>query len=175
MTGLPIGKLGNAILRSHIASVHLEELLGKKLVESGRVDREEYQEILEGALRELRDAFTPGHAPVEITASGDMVSGSWEIQSLLRPSDGGFQILECWARDALQRPMAQHSHDADEYAIMLGGRSHWVISGTPIVLQKGNVLQIPAEAVHACLPLDRECHMLVVTVPATPEYSTARE
>ncbi len=175
MTGLPISRLGNAILRSHIAAVLLEDLLGKKLVEAGRLSEGEYRDVLEQALGELRRSFLPGHVPVEVMANGRLISGSWVIQSLLCPSDGSFQLLECWARDSLQQPMEQHSHDADEYIISMSGRSHWVTGGVPVVLRKGNMLQIPAGAIHSATPLDPECHLLVATVPATPEYSSYLE
>jgi quercetin dioxygenase-like cupin family protein len=175
MTGLPISRIGNSILRAHIAAVLLEDLLGEKLVESGRLSEGEYRDALEQALGELRRSFHPGHVSVEATANGRLIAGSWVIQSLLRPSDGSFQLLECWVRDSLQRPMEQHSHDADEYVISISGRSQWVTGGVPVVLRKGNMLQIPAGAIHSAVPLDPECHLLVATVPATPEYSARLE
>ena len=171
LTGLPISRIGNSILRGHIAAVLLEDLVGKRLVENGRISQDEYREVLREATTELRRSFQPGRAPIEASADGRMVSGSWEIENLLRSGDGSFQILECWARDSLQQPMGQHFHDADEYVIALNGRSFFVMGGLPFTLTKGNMLQVPSGAVHSAIPLSADCHLLAVTVPATAEYS----
>jgi mannose-6-phosphate isomerase-like protein (cupin superfamily) len=170
MTGLPISRVGNAILRSHIAAVSLQDLVGRKLVETGRISHAQYTEALHQASSELRRSFQPARAPVDFVEGGTMVSGSWQIENVFCSSDGSFQILECWARDSLQQPMRQHFHDADEYAIALDGRSLFVMSGLPSTLSKGNVLQVPAQANHSVTPLDRDSHLLMVTVPATPDY-----
>lgn len=175
LTGRPISRIGNSILRAHIAAAHLEDLIGKELVETGRISQDEYREVLHQALTELRRSFQPGRAPVEVSADGRMVSGSWEIENRFRSEDGSFQILECWARDSLQQPMGQHTHDADEYLIALNGSTLFVMSGLPFTLVKGNVLQVPARAEHSAVPLDSDCHLLAVTVPATVEYSAKSE
>ena len=171
MTGLPIGRIGNSILRTHIAAVLLEDLVGKTLVETGRISQDEYSEVLHQASNELRRSFRPGHVPIETTVDGQLISGSWGISNVFSSPDGSFQILECWARDSLQRPMGQHSHDADEFFIALSGRALFVMRGLPFTLMPGNILQVPAGAEHSAVPLNAECHILAVTVPATAEYS----
>lgn len=173
MTGLPISRIGNSILRDHIAAVLLEDLVGKQLVEAGRISEDEYREILHRADSELRRTYQPGLAPVDVLGDGRMVSGSWEIENLLRASDDSFQVLECWARDSLQQPMGQHSHDSDEFIITLAGRTLFVLMGLPFTLVKGSVVQIPAGATHSGVPLDSDSHLLAVTVPATDEYSAS--
>ena len=173
MTGLPISKIGNSILRAHIAAVLLEDLVGRALVERGRISQDEYSEVLRQASNELRRSFRPGHPPVEATADGELISGSWGVKSVFSSPDGAFQILECWARDSLQQPMGQHSHDADEFFIALSGRALFVMHGLPFTLMPGNTLQVPAGAAHSAVPLNAECHILAVTVPATAEYSAS--
>lgn len=173
MTGFPIGRIGNTILRGHIAAVLLEDLVGQKLIEEGLISRDEYREVLHQASAELRGSSPLGRVPVEIAANGGMVSGSWGISSVFSSPDGSFQILECWARDSLQQPMRQHSHEADEYFIALSGRALFVMSGLPFTLVPRNILQIPAGAAHSAVPLNAECHLIGITVPATDEYSAS--
>lgn len=171
MTGMPISRIGNDILRTHISAVLLDDLIGKKLVEAGRLSHAEYRDVLHQASEELHRIFQPGHAPVEVTEDGTLVSGSWKLASVYRSDDSAFQLIECWARDALKQPMGQHSHSADEFFIAVGGRCLLVMEGFPFTLVKGNVLQVPAGATHSAVPLDTDCHLLVLTIPATPEYS----
>jgi len=171
MTGLPIGRIGNSILRTHIAAVLLNDLVGKKLVEAGRLSHAEYRDVLHQASEDLHRISRPGYAPVEAAEDGTMVSGSWKFASIHRSDDGSFQLMECWARDALKQPIGQHSHSADEFLIAVGGRCLLVMEGFPFTLVKGNVLRVPAGATHSAVPLDAGCHLLVLTIPATPEYS----
>jgi mannose-6-phosphate isomerase-like protein (cupin superfamily) len=171
LTGMPISKIGNGVLRSHIANVLLEDVVGQKLVETGHLSRAEYQDILHQAAEELRRTFQPKRVPVEVADDGTMVAGSLMIANIHRPEDGAFQLLECWARDTLQQPMGQHAHGADEFLVALSGRSLVVMGGFPFILTKRNMLQIPAGVIHSVVPLDSECHFLVLTVPATPEYA----
>jgi len=170
MTGLPISQIGNAILRAHIGSTSLEQLLRERLIESGQITAEEYEQVLEDVERRLREEYRPGAAPIERVAPGQFIAGSWEIVNLLECPTGAFQLLEVWARDALQHPMTQHAHEADEYIISLAGRCLVAIGGIPFTMTKGCVLQIPSGAPHSSTPMDSECHLLVIVAPAAPEY-----
>jgi mannose-6-phosphate isomerase-like protein (cupin superfamily) len=170
LSGLPLGKLGNAILRAHIASAFLENSVGQRLVEMGRVTAEEYRDILDQAARNLRRSFVPRMPPIERTGSGEMLAGSWSIQNVFAPPGGAFQILEAWARDSLQQAMGQHSHASDEYVIALGGKTLFVMSGAPCTLRKNGVFEVPAGVIHSATPLDADSHLVVVVIPAAPEY-----
>jgi mannose-6-phosphate isomerase-like protein (cupin superfamily) len=172
MTGLPIGHIGNAILRGHIAASLLESLLEQQLIEKGFITTDQYQEVLKQVDRELRDRVSPGTTPIERSPQGTFLSGSWETQTLFEDPVGSFQLLEIWARDALRQPMTQHAHDSDEYVIALAGRSFFVMNGVPFTLTKGNVAQIPANIAHSAIPMDPECHLLVLVAPAISEFST---
>ncbi|TFH09941.1 MAG: hypothetical protein E4H08_04710 [Candidatus Atribacteria bacterium] len=174
MTGLPLGHLGNAILRGHIASSFLENHLGKHLVDEGLITAEQYQRALEYADRKVRAEFRPGTAPIEQTAAGTFISGSWESRTIFEDPVGAFQLLEVWVRDALQQPMAQHAHDADEYIVSLGGRAFFIMNGVPATLLKGNMLQIPAGVTHIAMPVSEDCHLVAMIMPAVPEYSTQK-
>lgn len=171
MTGLPISHLGNAILRGHIAATLLENLLGQHLIDKGFISTEQYQEVLEQVDHDVRARFRPGIAPIEQSEDGKLISGSWEIENLFEDPMGSYQLLEVWTRDALQQPMSQHVHDADEYIISLGGRTLFIMSGVPFTLTKGNMLQIPSGAPHSAFPMSTDCHLLTMVMPAVPEYS----
>ena len=171
MTGLPISQIGNAIVRAHIAASRAEDFLREELIKMGHLTDQEYQQALEQANRRLRDEFRPGAAGIERIAPGRFTAGSWEIQNLWESPVGAFQLLEAWARDALQRSITQHTHAADEYLISIAGRCFVVLGGVPLTLTGGTVLRIPAQAAHTATPLDEQCHLLTVVVPAVPEYS----
>ena len=170
LSGQPIGKLGNAILRAHIGSALLESYVGRKLVEMGRVTEEEYRDVLDSATQALRRSFLPVSPPIHRGDGDLMIAGSWVIQNLFSPPEGAFQLLEVWAEDDLQRSMGQHAHEADEYVIGVGGKTMFVMNGIPCTLRQGNVIEIPAGVVHSATPLGADSHMLVVVVPAVPEY-----
>lgn len=172
MTGLPISQIGNAIVRAHIAAPLLEHLIGEQLVKAGRVTEEEYAETLEQADRKLRKEFKAGAAPVQRVSPGRFTAGSWELLTVFESPVGAFQLVEVWARDALQRPFTQHMHDADEFLISIAGRCFVVMGGVPLTLTTGCVLRVPAGAAHSATPLDDQCHLLAVVTPAVPEYST---
>ncbi|MFC2083347.1 cupin domain-containing protein [Candidatus Bipolaricaulota bacterium] len=171
MTGLPISQLGNSILRGHIAATLLENLLGQHLIDKGFISTEQYQEVLEQVDHDLRDRFRPGTVLIEQSEDGNLISGSWEIKNLFEDPIGSYQLLEVWVRDALQNPISQHAHDADEYIISLGGRTLFIMSGVPFTLIRGNMLQIPSGAPHSAFPMNTDCHLLVMTMPAASEYS----
>ena len=170
MSGLPLGKLGNAILRAHIRSAIREDMVGHKLVEMGLLSSEEYREILNGVSHGLKHAFAPGSPPLERGEDGVTSSGSWILQSIVSPPGGGFQLIEAWAKDNLQRPMGQHEHPADEYLIGLGGRTLFVLNGVPCTLRKKGIFEVPAGVVHSAMPLSEESHLLILMIPAVPEY-----
>ncbi len=170
-----MGIIGNSILRSQMAAVQLEQLVGLELISTGKVTAEEYQ----GALREATDALrrtrTPSASlPLEKGENGIFFAGSWAIHSLFCLPEGTCQLLEAWARDACERSTEQHSHDADEYIVALDGKTLIVLNGVPCTLRKNNVLQVPAGAMHSTTPLGQDAHLLFLLVPAVPEFDFHR-
>jgi mannose-6-phosphate isomerase-like protein (cupin superfamily) len=170
LTGVPMGAIGNGILRSHIASRRIEQLVGEYLVSAGKVSPAEYEEALLAASENLRRASAT--APLLLTQGDDgvLTTGSWSIRSLLCPPERTFQLLEAWARDSCERSTEQHTHNADEYIVLVEGRALCVLNGLPCTLQKGTVLHIPAGAIHTMLPVGRECHLLILVIPSVPEF-----
>jgi len=170
LTGSSIKEIGNSVLRTSMESVFLGDIVGRILVDKGKVSEDEYGRALEQASTELRLSQATVRVPVEMTKKGTLVAGSWETRQIFRRSDGAFQVLECWTRDSRQLPMQAHRHANDEFFIMLHGRTIITMSGTPYTLGSLNILQVPAGVVHSVRPLDADCHMLTVLSPAVPEY-----
>lgn len=170
LTGSSIKDIGNSVLRTSLESVFLGDIVSRILVESKKISEDECNHALEQASAELRQSQANVRVPVEMTRKGTLISGSWEIKQLLRRSDDAFQVLECWARDPRQLAMQAHRHAADAFFIVLQGRVMIVMSGTPCTLQPLNMCQIPSYVVHSVKPLDADCHMLALFIPAVPEY-----
>jgi len=97
LTGSSIKDIGNDVLRSSLESVFLGDIIGRILVESGKVSENEYGQALEQAFTKIK---TTPNLPVERTLKGTLVAGSWESRQLFQRSDGSFQILESWTRDS---------------------------------------------------------------------------
>ena len=174
LTGMPIGRIGNGILRSHIHAALHERLLGEELVQGGHISWQQYERILENVDRRARSGRSSGTAPVERVGQSEFIAGSWQIETLLDSPVGAFQLLECWARDPHLHPLSQHAHAAEEYLIGLGGRCIVVMRGIPMILTKGCVFRIPERVIHSATPLGEDTHLLAIMVPGVPEYCVGR-
>ena len=169
-TGSSIKEIGNSVLRTSVENVFLGDIVGRILVEKGKVSEDDYSQALGQAFAELGQSQASTRVPVEPTSKGTLVAGSWETRQIFRRSDGAFQVLECWTRDSRQLPMQAHRHAADEFFITLQGRIIITMNGTPHTLGALNMLQGPAGVVHSVKPLDPDCHLLTILSPAVPEY-----
>jgi quercetin dioxygenase-like cupin family protein len=170
LIGSSIKEIGNSVLRTSLRNVFLGDILGRTLVEEGLVSEDGFAHALEEASAELRTAQAKLKVAIDTTKKGTLVSGSLETRQLFRRSDGAFQVLECWTRDSRGLPMEAHSHAANAFFIMLQGRMLVTMTGIPYALRPLNVLQVPSGVVHSVKPLDADCHMLAVLIPAVPEY-----
>lgn len=170
LTGSSIKEIGNSVLRTSVENVFLRDIVGRILVKNGKLSEDDYTRAVEQAAAELEQSHANVRVPIERTSRGTLVAGSWETRQLFRRSDDTFQVLECWTRDSRKAPMQAHRHSADEFFIMLQGRISVTMSGTPYTLSALNILQVPSSVVHSVKPLDTDCHMLTVLVPAVPEY-----
>lgn len=170
LTGHSIRETGNRFLRSSLEPVFLCNVVGRVLVDAGKVSDAEYRQMLEQAALETRRAHAVNAAPVTRTRKGTLVSGSWEIKEIFSAPGDAFQILECWARDSNQLAMEAHCHDADEFVIALSGRTLIAMNEVPFTLGARAMLQIPAGYVHSGTPLDSTVHIVAVLMPAVPGY-----
>jgi mannose-6-phosphate isomerase-like protein (cupin superfamily) len=174
LLGSHLGSLGNSILRNSIAHIHISDAICKSLLESGRISTAEYEEAVKEATRTVQSVRIPRKPPIETLPSGRVVSGSWEIETLSNSPTGSFGILEGWARDSLSRPMGLHTHDADEYLIVISGTTVITMTGLPFTLTKGATLMVPARILHTATPLTNDCHILAITIPATDDFLPER-
>ena len=170
LLGTSIKEIGNSILRTFAEHIFLGDVVGRILIEGGKISEDEYNRVLEQAAVELQQANAAIGVPVQSTKQGTLVSGSWETRQLFRRADDAFQVLECWTRDSRQLPMQAHRHAADEFFVVLYGRIIVTMGGTPYTLGPLNMFQVPSKVVHSVKPLNADCYMLAVLVPAVPEY-----
>ena len=170
LTGSSIREIGNSVLRDSMESVLLGDIVGKILVENGKVSEDDYSRALNQASAKLAQSQAIVRIPVETTSKGTLIAGSLETRQLFRRSDGAFQVLESWARDSMCLPMDAHRHTADEFFIVLQGRMLVTMAGVPYTMRPLNILQVPFGVVHSVKPLDPDCHFLAVLSPAVPEY-----
>ncbi len=170
LTGSSIKEIGNSVLRDSMESVFLGDIVGRILVENGKVSENDYSRALNQASTKLRQSRAIIRIPVETTSKGTLIAGSLETRQLFRRSDSAFQVLECWARDSMGLPMDAHRHAADEFFIVLQGKMLVTMAGTAYTMRPLNILQVPSGVVHSVKPLDPDCHFLTVLVPAVPEY-----
>ena len=170
LTGLSIKEIGNAILRTTLEESHMVDLIGSLLVSTGKLSEDEVQQVLKQARLGTKRTRTASAPPVSRTRAGTLISGSWEIANIVSSDDKLYQILECWARDSDRQPMDAHSHKSDEYIIVLKGRVSLTMGGKQFVLCPQNMIQIPADCIHAATPLDASSYLITVLSPAVPEY-----
>jgi len=170
LTGSSIKSIGNSVLRTSMENVLLGDIVGKILLEEGFVSEHDFDHALEEASAQLRKAESSLRVRIVTTKKGTIVSGSFETRQLFHRSDGAFQVLECWTRDSRGLPMDAQRHAADEFVIVLQGKMLVTMAGIPYTLRPLNVLQVPSGVVHSVKPLDPDCHMLAILVPAVPEY-----
>jgi len=76
LTGSSIKEIGNSVLRTFIESVFLGDIVGRILVEKGKVSEDEYSHALKQASAELRQFQANVGVPVEMTRKGTLIAGS---------------------------------------------------------------------------------------------------
>ncbi len=167
LTGSAIKEIGNSVLRACLESVFLGDMLGSILVKQGLVSQDDYEQAIDQASAKLTK---PSKLPIQRTAKGTVVAGSWESRQLFQRSDGAFQILELWTKDSRQLPIQQHRHPGDEFLVLLKGRAILTMSGLPYTLGPLNMLQVPAGVVHSLKPCACDCHLLCILSPAVSEW-----
>ena len=170
LTGSSIKAIGNSILRTSMQDVLLSDIIGKILVEDGLVSEDDVRKAMERASSQSQEVQKQLTVPIAVTKKGTLISGSLETRQLFRRSDGAFQVLESWTRDSRGLPMEAHRHDADEFFIVLQGRILVTMAGVSHTIRPLNILQVPSSIVHSVKPIGADCHLLVVLVPAVPEY-----
>jgi len=158
--------IGNSILRRVLSRPPLSEAIGEKLVEMGKVSKEEYEQAVTDAIREIQKIPAAFSEIIEVTNQHTFTAGSWELKELCISQDRAFQVLEYWARDDKKVPLKPHSHTEFQYFIVVTGRVQIQLEEEPRVLGPTEFLGIPPGKIHSSVPLTKDARMLVITTPA---------
>jgi mannose-6-phosphate isomerase-like protein (cupin superfamily) len=92
--------------------------------------------------------------------------GSGFVQGIYKILDFAIAIAT-FAPDTVFQP---HAHPELEYFIILDGSCTVVINDIPVPLSKGNVYKVKSNFEHWVQTDDESCKMLVISVPANPEF-----
>ena len=170
--GLSLRDIGNLILREALSQPRLlVNTVGDRLAELGLVDAEQFQNVLDLAVSEIRQAAENSHELMSPAEDGSLSAGSWKLLPVHRSSDDAFQIVEARARDARKKPIPLHVHEEDEYFHILGGHVLIVDEGQQVILGPEDCHKIPRGHVHNATPLDGSVYAMITFVPAGPLFS----
>jgi mannose-6-phosphate isomerase-like protein (cupin superfamily) len=174
-TGLTQQSIGNLILRSALSQPNLlMETVGKKLADSGAIQPEEYEEIVKSAIRDIGQTASTDTALLEPGPGDSLVAGSWQIEQLYCSPDNSFQVVEAWARNARNEPVAHHMHSEDEFVVVLSGCVMLEDAGRhTLLLEPGSQFRIQSGHLHSLVPLGRDVQTLITFVPAGPLFCEA--
>lgn len=171
-TGLTQQSIGNLILRSVLSQPNLlMETVGKKLADLGTIPLEEYEEVVKSVIRDIGQSAAKSTALLELGPGDSLVTGSWQVNLLHRSPDDSFQIVEAWARNARNEPVAHHIHSEDEYVVVLSGCVMLEDAGRHTLLDPGSCFRIPTGDLHSLVPLGGDVQTLVTFVPAGPLFA----
>ena len=173
-TGLTQQSIGNLILRSVLSQPNLlMETVGAKLVKSGTIPLEEYEEVVKSAIQDIGQSAAKGTALFEPGPGNSLVTGSWQVNLLHRSPDESFQIIEARARNARGEAIVHHIHDEDENMLVLSGCVMLEDAGRHILLEPDSCYRIQSGHSHSAAPLSGDVRTLIVLVPAGPLFSEA--
>lgn len=165
VTGLNVQDIGNAALRSLLGQPPVPERIGRRLVETGKLTKTEFEAVWRGVLNEISAQVPSTEKLVRSTRRGTLTTGSWEFKELLLDAKDGFQVVRVWAKDARARPVPAHRHASTEILIVLAGKISLTIDNELRVIDAPGCQQIPKGTSHAVAPLARDTTLLVVFSP----------
>lgn len=165
----PVKAIGNSILRSALCHPSLPEVIGKKLIKTGKITREEYEQTIAEAVTESKQSIHHFADIIRKSESQTYTSGSWEFKPRWRSADESFQVLEAWARDGKKRRLPLHLHEEWEYMIVLAGKVQVDTETGSQVLEPMGFLCIPPKQIHSYRPLTNNARMMVMASPTILE------
>jgi len=169
-TGINVQDLGNCALRSMLERPLLAEAIGRRVVSSGLLSAEEFEDLRREALGDIRTLASDVDSLIRPTKRNTLATGSWEIKELARDTARDFQILLVWVKDRQLRPMSLHRHEGSEFLVMLSGAIMISIDAESCVIKAPDCRLIPQGAFHSAAPLDRNTVLLTVLSPPEPGY-----
>jgi mannose-6-phosphate isomerase-like protein (cupin superfamily) len=168
-TGVNVQDIGNALLRSVLERPVVAQLIGKKLVESGKLTEEEFDRLLNASTREASAVVSDVASLVRTTKRSTVAVGSWELQELYVSEDDSFQILKAWSKDRRSKPFPAHRHESEAIFVVLSGKLLVTLSDEAVVLSAADAHHVPSGEPHAITPIERDTLVLVIVFP--PEHS----
>jgi len=169
-TGLNVKDIGNSILRSLLERPLVLDILGKRLVESGKLTAKEFDRLRHEVLLEAASPASGVDQLIHPTNHATLTSGSWELQELFAADDDSFHVLSAWAKDRRSRPFPSHRHKGDEFFIVLTGKLLVTVEGEPLIVSSPGCHYVPKGASHSSTPLEPNTYVLVVLSPPEESY-----
>ena len=162
-TGIPLRNIGNVILRSVLsAAPAVSDVVVDRLKQMGRLSEEEHVDLARAAAHELSAAATTGDCAMNWVSETDRIAGSWLIRRIGQTEDMSCEVLHAVARDRRGRPILPHTHEADEWILVVEGSVLVCIAGQHILLGPSESACIPAGEIHDATALSGETRALVV-------------
>lgn len=178
-TGATVKEIANSALRAALALPTREELVVAKLVEEGKITREEYSAALSAAAAALRASYARVQdlgEGVPRDRSRTMVYGSWEGREVACAPDRSWQIIEAWGRDARREITPPHTYEnVQAYGVMLAGKMKLECGSKTRIFAAPDMFHFPTGHTCASAPLSRKTRLLMVFVPAVWEYRDTPE
>ena len=169
-TGINVKDLGNCALRSMLERPLLAEAIGRRVVSSGLLSAEQFEDLQREALGDITALASDVSSLIRSTKHNTLASGSWEIKELVHDTARDFQILLVWVKDRQLRPMLLHRHEGSEFVVVLSGAIMISVDAESCVIKAPNCRLIPQGAFHSAAPLDRNTTLLTVLSPPEPGY-----
>ena len=161
-TGLPLTKIGNAILRTCLDhTAQRVDLLREVMFEAGKLTREEFDELLAKTADVARQWSTNGDELLQAAIRDSAQAGNWAMSVDYRASNGTLMVVECWVRDRRKRPVKSHYHHDDEHVLVLNGSVLYQVREQQHILHTQNTLYIPGGVAHAVTPLSDDARLLL--------------
>jgi len=168
-TNTTVKEIGNSALRAALSIPTKEDLVVQKLVETGKMTREDYEVAKAAASKEVKAAHKrAAEVASPQTDSETWVMGSWEVREAYLSPDSRVQMLDMWARDTKKVAMGPIAHDeSDVWATVIQGKALLEIGGETRLLTAHESVHISPGTVHAATPLTRATRAAVLVVPPT--------
>lgn len=166
--GLTVKEIGNSALRAALAVPTKEELVVEKLVATGKITREDYEQAVANAEKEAKalqktalEAVVPGRAP------RTWEIGSWILEEIYRSPDGQLQVGDQRVGNGRKELTPILVHDESHlWALVLAGKVRLIVEGKEQVLGPGEAVHIPPGTPHASGPLTKTARAVLIATPA---------
>ncbi len=164
-TGINVKDLGNCALRSVLERPLLIEVIARRIISSGLLSADEFNELRSDALQEITTPISDTASVFQPTDDNTFVSGSWEMEELACDAERKFQIFSMWARDLQFKSIPLHTHEGIEFFLILSGAIMVTIDADSHVIRAPGCQIVPRGASHSSAPLTHDTMLLVILAP----------